>query len=447
MIYEIHMIKSFPPSNLNSGEDRAPKTSQYGGYLRSNISSFCVKKTLKGGGSLDRLKKSLSVERGNFSRQMPSEVAKLFAAEGYPQEICDAVAVLTAKIGKKDDDPAQKAKGKEDARVQSKQMIFFGDSDVRAIADAVKECIAINMHPEISAKESANENSAAEKKRPTKKQLREAKGARQTKLDAALSCMLEEITAMDDESIENLAGAIKGIEAKKVEACVKDTDTRPIPLEVALFGRMTTSDCIRDVEAAVQVGLTMSTNEVVPETMVVAAVDDLLTSGKLSDKGAGNLTTLDFNASCYYFYTSLDTDVLRENLRYNDNADEILPLAVEAFIRDMAKENPKAHQSNLAAPVMPAAMLIECKDIKSPMTLATAFETPVNPINPALGSIKRLVREIDEASREFSLEAESRLWFVRGKYSDGTSECVPACATATFDTFEQLVKAASAALH
>lgn len=43
MLIEIHMMKSFPPTNLNRDVSGAPKTCYYGGVQRGRISSQCLK--------------------------------------------------------------------------------------------------------------------------------------------------------------------------------------------------------------------------------------------------------------------------------------------------------------------------------------------------------------------------------------------------------------------
>lgn len=45
MLYEIHMIKNYPPTNLNRDNTGAPKTCMFGGVLRGRISSQCLKRS------------------------------------------------------------------------------------------------------------------------------------------------------------------------------------------------------------------------------------------------------------------------------------------------------------------------------------------------------------------------------------------------------------------
>ena len=45
MLFEIHMLKNFPSTNLNRDETGAPKTCYFGGSQRGRISSQCLKRS------------------------------------------------------------------------------------------------------------------------------------------------------------------------------------------------------------------------------------------------------------------------------------------------------------------------------------------------------------------------------------------------------------------
>ena len=45
MLIEIHMLKNYPPTNLNRDDTGAPKTSVFGGVSRGRISSQCLKRS------------------------------------------------------------------------------------------------------------------------------------------------------------------------------------------------------------------------------------------------------------------------------------------------------------------------------------------------------------------------------------------------------------------
>ena len=45
MLYEIHMLKNYPPTNLNRDDTGAPKTCLFGGVMRGRVSSQCLKRS------------------------------------------------------------------------------------------------------------------------------------------------------------------------------------------------------------------------------------------------------------------------------------------------------------------------------------------------------------------------------------------------------------------
>lgn len=72
-----------------------------------------------------------------------------------------------------------------------------------------------------------------------------------------------------------------------------------ITLDMALFGRMVTSDALADVEASMQVAHAFSTNRVYMESDYFTAVDDLI-NGSETEKGSAMIGDIDYNSSCYY---------------------------------------------------------------------------------------------------------------------------------------------------
>ena len=105
--------------------------------------------------------------------------------------------------------------------------------------------------------------------------------------------------------------AFEKMAAKDLQANAQQAGFRPISVDVALFGRMTTSGAFRDVEAACQVAHALSTHKVDTEFDYFTAVDDLkedAVAATEEDAGADMLGDVEFNSACYYkyFYTDLD---------------------------------------------------------------------------------------------------------------------------------------------
>ena len=374
MLYEIHMLKNYPPTNLNRDETGAPKTCIFGGVTRGRISSQCLKRSWR---TSELFKAEIGEENLGFrTRKLPERIAERLLGMGVSAEYVEAVTPRITGFGNKE--------GKENKDGKTAQIIFFAPQDIEAAAEAIKG-----------------------------------------KLD---TCK----TVKDVEKLK----------AKDLQEAIAGADVRPITLDIALFGRMVTCDAFRDVEAAMQVAHAISTNKVCVESDYFTAVDDLLSGMAEDEKGAAMIDDTDYNASCYYLYASLDTDALRENLKYSEDAEQIVAKAVPALLRAMAFTNPSGKQNSFAGHVLPSAVLVECKTKKVPTSMVNAFVKPVAAADPVEESIRKLAAETDMMVRNYALPVEERLWFCVDKY-----DVHPESATKVFEAFPALVEAAAAALQ
>ena len=208
---------------------------------------------------------------------------------------------------------------------------------------------------------------------------------------------------------------VEKIKAKDLQAIMAENTKRSVTLDMALFGRMVTSDAFADVEASMQVAHAISTNKVFMESDYFTAVDDLIANSE-KESGSAFIMDADYNSSCYYIYASLDTDKLRENLRYSEDADDIMQKIVPVMLETMTMTNPSGKQNSFAGHSLPSAILVECKDKHIPVSYANAFEVPVKPDREGglvYNSISRLQQECSEIANDFGIPVTKRLWFSR----------------------------------
>ena len=374
MLYEFHMLKSYPPTNLNRDDTGAPKTCIFGGTTRGRISSQCLKRSWR---TSELFRQEVGEENlGIRTRKLPELVAGKLLEMGVAKETVDVVMPKISGFGNKE--------GKENKKESmTAQAIFFAPQDIEAVAAAVKE-----------------------------------------KLDACPS--LKEV---------------KALKAKDLQDAVTGSKDRAVTLDIALFGRMVTSDAFADVEAAMQVAHAISTNKAALESDYFTAVDDLLSGETMEESGTSMIGDVDYNASCYYIYASLDTDKLRENLKNADDPDTIVKKAIPALLRAMAFTNPGGKQNTFAGHILPSAVLVECREQKIPVSLVNAFTEPVWGSNLVADSISRLAAEADMLQRNFGLPTLKRLWFCVDKYTQTPPAEAEVCAG-----FPELVEKAAAAL-
>ena len=375
MLYEIHMLKNYPPTNLNRDDTGAPKTCLFGGVMRGRVSSQCLKRSW-------RTSPSFRAEIGDENlgirtRKLPVLVAEKLIAMGVSQEFADAIQPRLTGIGNKE------GKETKDGNATA-QVIFYAKEDIAAVAETVKE-------------------------------------------------LLDKCKSVKD---------VQKLKAKDIQAAVSGADVRPVTLDIALFGRMVTSDAFRDVEASMQVAHAISTNKVSVESDYFTAMDDMLSGSSMDELGAAMIGDVDFNSSCYYVYTSVDTDALAENLKYADNADEIVRKAIPALLRAMAFTDPSGKQNSFAGHVLPSVVMVECKEKKIPTSMVNAFVEPVGKGGDLVKcSAEKLASEVDMTARNFGLEVKERLWFCVDKY-----DVKPETATKVCATFPELVEAVAGSL-
>lgn len=214
---------------------------------------------------------------------------------------------------------------------------------------------------------------------------------------------------------------------------------RPISLDIALFGRMTTDSTFKNIEASVQVAHAFSTNREAAQTDFFTAMDDCLFGG--DDASAAMLGDREFNSSCYYFYTSIDADQLAANLQGVENADALVRKTILALIHAIAFVNPSGCQNSFSGQVLPSAMLIDCKEQKIPVSMANAYAEPVTDRDLVGESIKRLCGEADMIARNYGLPMKERLWFCVDKF-----DAKPESATKICRSFQDLMDAVEATM-
>lgn len=221
---------------------------------------------------------------------------------------------------------------------------------------------------------------------------------------------------------------------------------RPITADIALFGRMITSEAFKDVEAAIQVAHAISTHRMDHEFDYFTAVDDLLGQGEDEDEaGAGMIGDVEFNSACYYKYMSLDYDAFVCNLagpmpeekagkkaktEYEEALAEARMVAartVPAFLRAAVFTTPSGKQNTFAAHQLPDAILVEVRPHQTPVSYANAFVKPAQTrgqVDLVEDSLNKLAEHVELLTRKFSLQADPRLWFCTREVAvAGTTTC------------------------
>lgn len=372
MLVEIHMLQNHAPCNLNRDDTGSPKDCMFGSIRRSRISSQSIKRSIRTSPVFKEEMKNIPM--GIRTRRLPEEVKKQLLRDGVDAKMAEIASQKVMELGKskkrkKEIDDEVKVGDKEDRT----QIMFLTRNDIETVAKAMKEAITSAGTPD----------------------------------------------------------QFKKIEAGKIED--KLMGWRPITPDIALFGRMVTSDAFENIDASMQVAHAISTNKMDHEFDYFTAVDDLNTKGE-DDAGAGMIGDVQFNSACYYKYFSLDVDGLISNLCGPDRnettlkeAREVALTTIKAFITAAMKTTPSGKQNTFAAHQLPDAVLIEVRKKKVPVSYANAFVKPAMPsVKKDLveDSIEKLARYAEVINNKYLLESSPRLWFTTGNTTiNGMETC------------------------
>jgi CRISPR system Cascade subunit CasC len=413
------MLQNHAPSNLNRDDSGSPKDCIFGSIRRSRISSQCLKRSIRKSvlfGNNEELKNYF----GEKTRSLPFLTREYLQCNPgeMPQELIDqlgrALTNITKKAGKDKNDSDesedqevnednQNNVGSEDSeQLVTPQMVFFTNGEIQAIGEQLK--IAYQEDKDlfklvISFLDSQSRLSKNEAERAKKK----------------VSWLFTFI--------------------KKAY--------NPMTVDVALFGRMTTSNAFLDIQAAMQVAHAISTNKMDHEFDYFTAVDDL--SKDQESIGAAMIGDTEFNSACYYKYFSLDYNGFINNLagpvpgekaaqsewdayrQKKAEAYRVATLSVPAFLKAAIFTTPSGKQNSFAANQLPEAVLIEVRPQNTPVSYANAFVKPAKAhgdVDLVEDSLQKFVSYVDLLTKKYSLKAVKRLWFsLRQIQIPDTTEC------------------------
>ncbi len=317
MLVQIHLLQNYAPANLNRDDTGSPKDALFGGIRRGRISSQCLKRRIRKSDVFDAAfgADSLLAVR---TKLLPALVqAELERTKVASDDVVAAIVARVPEIGResakrgdtKPEDDGEETELTEEAQEgETKQLIFLGRNEVPLLAQKLLE-------------------------------------------------------------LYQQYGDAKKWSKAKITDITKNLDkTVPRSVDVALFGRMTTSEAFEDVQAAVQVAHALSTNALVEEFDYYTAVDDL--SGQ---SGAGMIGDVEFNSSTYYKYLNVHWEQLVQNLG-GDVA--VAKRAVVALVEAAATSQPTGKQNTFAAQNPPDLILVEVRQRNLPVSYANAFVKP-----------------------------------------------------------------------
>lgn len=315
-LIEIHALQNFAPSNLNRDDTGAPKDALFGGTRRARVSSQCLKRAVREHFKELRDNGSFSPdELGVRTKRVYQEIADRLTGR---RENADALAKAEIALSY--------VKLKSDKESKTQYLLFLGQAEVAALADAIHQY----WDQIVPAVEENGEKGKGKGKKA------------------------------------KASGAPKEVK-ERVEAIFNGGKA----VDVALFGRMLADMPEKNQNAACQVAHAISTHSVEREFDFYTAVDDL----KPDDTaGADMMGTVEFNSACFYRYAVVDWEKLVENL-HGDR--ELAAKGLRGFLEGFVVAEPTGKQNTFAAHNPPEFVAVSVRHNSAPRSLANAFETAI----------------------------------------------------------------------
>ncbi|MHB1295320.1 MAG: type I-E CRISPR-associated protein Cas7/Cse4/CasC [Anaerolineae bacterium] len=347
MLIQMHILQNYAPANLNRDDSGSPKDAFFGGVRRGRISSQCLKRSIRRSEAFIAAFKA-DGWLGTRTKGLPGLIEQeLLALSAEPEEML-AIVGRVPEIGRESSKGQKESDESEDQEetetpeaheTATKQLIFLGQDELPRLAEKL-----LNLYRTYGAKKWGK-------------------------------AKIEDITKALGKSV-------------------------PRSVDIAMFGRMTTSVAFEDVHAAVQVAHAFSTNALVQEFDYYTAVDDL--SG---ESGAGMIGDVEFNSSTYYKYVNVHWEQLCTNL---GGAVDVAKRAVAALLEAATTAQPSGKQNTFAAHSLPDLVLVEVREKNLPVSYANAFLKPAHQGpdgDPTLMdvSIAQLASYMENVSRRYNL--------------------------------------------
>lgn len=391
MFVQIHMLQSMPPGNLNRDETGQPKKCVFGGVTRGRISSQCLKRNIR---RSPQFKEAFGDALADRTQYLPQMVADELRGGkfGVPDdELAELMAAIVAKFKRegRGSDSGEADDGEEEERSvgspstgdgagKTPQLVFFPPPFARRIAELVAD-LRLGNH-------------------------------------AAYNWFIGRTARLSRADRNTLNAEIDKFVIRASEA------SKTLTVDIGLFGRMTTSDLVVNVEAACQVAHAISTHETLIESDYFTAMDDrkpMYATTQTERAGAAFLGSGDtetfFNSAVYYKYLNLDVDALRNY--FPSSAGEYAMRAAGVLVNAAALANPTGKQNSFASLSVPELILVEITKSKRPISYANAFLQPVEGRNLMTESAKALNWYIDSVATAFTPKDVRRLLLAVGPAS------------------------------
>ncbi len=364
LFVEFHVLRSYPPSNLNRDDLGSPKSIVFGDVRRVRVSSQCLKRTWR---TSPVFKDNFTAaDLGTRTARLPEKV-KPRLPEDYPADAREGLSQIFDALGKKssagtkaageaeDEAGERDDEGDEDAEKTS-HLLFLSQGEIDAVV-----AFAESQKDELAKLGAAvRQNADDDKRKKAEAKASKDKGA--TAERDAKPTRAKKPKKAGDEQLKTLRDELKRY--------LEETAGRSA-VDVALFGRFLTSNEFKECDAALQVAHALGTQKLDLEYDYFTAVDDLQPS---AETGAGHVGETELCASVLYEYAVCSFPHLVDNL---DGERATAANAMGAIAKAMCRSVFEKAKKNGTAPHTPADYLEVVIRRDAPVSLANAFLRPI----------------------------------------------------------------------
>lgn len=358
---QLHILTTYPPSNVNRDDMGRPKTAVVGGAMRLRISSQSLKRAWR---TSDIFQTTLEEHIGKRTKIMGEELVAHMTKSGISEtKAMSWVEKMIKPFG-------------ELEKTEKKSETEEPEADI----------------PEVSKKD--------QKKAQQKAKLRQLvhfSPEEEKALYSLADILIQRQTDPTKDEIDALL---------KIEIQAAD---------IALFGRMLAANPKYNQEAAAQVAHAITTHKVAIEEDFFTAVDDL-NKGE-EDRGSSHLGITEFGSGLFYTYICINRTQLTQNLQKNE---ELAKKTLQSFVEAATTVAPSGKQNSFASHVRASYVLAELGS-QQPRSLSLAFHKPVTiKTDVVLESINELISSKDAIDTAYGPSCEKTYILHVGK--DGTLE-------------------------
>lgn len=341
---QLHMLTSYPASNLNRDDTGRPKSVVVGNVMRLRVSSQALKRAWRTSdifvGALGALNEQgysdfLGVRTRDMGIEAYEELVKLGVAEKQAREWAREIAAV---FGATEQTKAAK-------KAASKAKDNKADSEEPATAE-----INTDKNADLKTRQLAHYSSEERKA-----------------IHALVKTLARENRAPSEEDKKLLSQSRTAA-------------------DIAMFGRMLADKPEFNTDAAVQVSHAFTVHKALAEGDYFTAVDDL--NRGTEDRGAAHLGVTEYGSGVFYTYVCIDRALLLENL---GNDADLVARTLSGLIRAMAQVSPTGKQNSFASRAYASYLMAELGD-QQPRSLMQAF---VRPIGQQDGLIESAIAQLE----------------------------------------------------